>query len=426
MTGFAVIEIAVTDVIWREDLYPRFEPIPSRIQQYAESVELLPPIEINQRNELIDGYHRWMAHKKVELKTIRATVTQTKSDAELDRLMAKRNSDFGIQLTQDEKQRKARRWFQTLTDNVSQIADDLKVSERTVRRWLARRIKDMKDERDRQIAEMWLACYTEDQIAEALGLARNTVNVLMSESSKMDIWQKLAIFSEYHDPDWQPPLYNVWKQQNKTNLTDHFGNSEASFADRLLYMYTNPFDIVVDPFAGGGSTIDICKKRLRRYWVSDRNPVVERRDIRQHDILEGPPPLHKRWGDVAMLFLDPPYWRQAEGEYGDEPQNLANMELEQFHSTLVSFIRACVQKMHGGAHIAILMQPTQWRAPDKRYVVDHAFFIRFGLLDAPLKFVKTISIPYESQQANAQQVEWAKENRDILEIGRTITVWEVM
>ena len=101
------------------------------------------------------------------------------------------------------------------------------------------------------------------------------------------------------------------------------------------------------------------------------------------------------------------------------------MELDQFHKTLNWFILRCSERMKSGAHIAMLMQPTQWHARDRHFSEDHTFEIRRTLLDAPLRFVKTISVPYESQQANAQQVEWAKENRDILEIGRTITVWEV-
>lgn len=420
-----IIEIPVSAIIWREDLYPRFEPVPSRIQQYAECIGLLPPIEINQRNELIDGYHRWTAHKKAGLDTIQATVTETKSDAELDRLMAKRNADFGIQLTQEEKQRKARHWFQALTDDVMQIASDLSVSERTVRRWLSRRIKDMKAERDKQIAEMWLALYTEPEIADAVGIGQSTVNDFVKKLPESDIWQKSVILSDYREPSWMPPIYNVWKQQCKSNATSHFGNSEALFTDYLLYLYTQAFDVVVDPFAGGGSTIDVCKKRLRRYWASDRKPIVERLDIREHDILDGPPPLHKRWGDAALLYLDPPYWKQAEGEYSDDSQDLANMELVQFHDVLSDFILQCAEKMHAGSHIAMLMQPTQWRAPDRRYAEDHAFVFRVRLVNAPLKFVKTIVAPYESQQTNAQQVEWAKETRDVLEIGRTITVWEV-
>ena len=39
----------ITEIVFREDLYPRLE--------YAEVIDVLPPIEINQHNELIDGWH---------------------------------------------------------------------------------------------------------------------------------------------------------------------------------------------------------------------------------------------------------------------------------------------------------------------------------------------------------------------------------
>jgi len=194
--------------------------------------------------------------------------------------------------------------------------------------------------------------------------------------------------------------------------------------DNLLYIYTEPFDIVVDPFAGGGSTIDVCKKRLRRYWASDRLPIDERRDIRQWDILEGPPPLHKRWGDVALMYLDPPYWKQMEGKYSDDPQDLANMELDEFYKELTGFVLACATKMHPESYIALLIQPTQWRAPD-RQVVDHVIDLITRLQTKTLKYIRRISCPYNTQQYNAQQIEWAKENRDVLVLTRELIVWKV-
>ena len=97
------IEVQVSDLVWREDLYPRFEPNPAVIQQYADSIEQLPPIEINQRNEIIDGYHRWTAHRKVEAETITAFVTETKSDQEFLRLAIRRNAQHGLQLSNAEK-----------------------------------------------------------------------------------------------------------------------------------------------------------------------------------------------------------------------------------------------------------------------------------------------------------------------------------
>jgi transposase len=340
--------------------------------------------------------------------------------------MTKRNAEFGIQLTQEEKRRKAIHWFVDLAVDVKQMALDLAVSESKVYEWISRKRKDLKVDQKRKASEMWLACYTEDAIGATIGVDRSTVSTWMKKPLEIPELEKFTVFSDYREPDWKSPIYNVWKRQDKTNKTSHFGNSEALFTDYLLYLYTEPFDIVVDPFAGGGSTIDVCKHRLRRYWVSDRLPIIERRDIREHDILQGPPPLHKRWGDVALLYLDPPYWKQAAGQYSKDAQDLANMELDQFHQTLSGFIEQCATKMKAGSHIAMLMQPTQWFAPDRRYVIDHTFEIRCLLCSAPLRFVKTIQAPYESQQANAQQVEWAKENRDVLELGRTITVWEII
>jgi hypothetical protein len=53
-----------------------------------------------------------------------------------------------------------------------------------------------------------------------------------------------------HAVDFDPPIYNIWKQQEKTAGSRHFGNSEVRWVDNLLYLYTQPFDVVVDPFAG--------------------------------------------------------------------------------------------------------------------------------------------------------------------------------
>lgn len=93
----------------------------------------------------------------------------------------------------------------------------------------------------------------------------------------------------FADEGFKPPLYNVWKYKEKTTDGYHFGNSEKSIVDNLIYLYTEPFDIIVDPFAGGGSTIDRCKERSRRYYVSDLTPIPARQDIRQHDITTGLP-----------------------------------------------------------------------------------------------------------------------------------------
>ena len=51
--------IALDDVVLRRDLDPRLgERDDDLIAQYADIFDVLPPIEINQHNEVIDGWHR--------------------------------------------------------------------------------------------------------------------------------------------------------------------------------------------------------------------------------------------------------------------------------------------------------------------------------------------------------------------------------
>ena len=155
--------------------------------------------------------------------------------------------------------------------------------------------------------------------------------------------------------------------------------------------------------------------------MSDRKPVVEREtEIRAHDMTNGLPPL-PRWKDVRLVYLDPPYWAQAAGEYSSDPTDLANMPLEQFTQTLASVINGFAKKLEGGAAIAMILQPTQWRAPEKQYTDHVADMIRAVKLPIDLR----IQCPYESQQCTAQMVDWAKANRKVLVLSREIVVWRV-
>lgn len=52
--------IKINDVVFRKDLYPRMITNPQTVQKYADDLSVLPPIIVNQHNELIDGWHRWV------------------------------------------------------------------------------------------------------------------------------------------------------------------------------------------------------------------------------------------------------------------------------------------------------------------------------------------------------------------------------
>jgi hypothetical protein len=124
------------------------------------------------------------------------------------------------------------------------------------------------------------------------------------------------------------------------------------------------------------------------------------------------------------VYLDPPYWKQAEGQYSPDPTDLANMPLEAFTEALAELIKQYAEKLKRGrasAHIALLLQPTQWNAPDHRYT-DHILDV-VGRVNLPVAM--RISCPYDTSQVTPQMVEVAKAQRTVLVLTRELVIWEV-
>ena len=417
-------EVDINKVVFREDLYPRIEKSPLTVEKYAEDTEMLPPIELNQRLELIDGWHRWTAHKKAEVKNIKAIITHTNSDRELLELAIERNACHGLQLSSGDKRDLARKIYSAVEDKKrdetkAKLVKLLSVSERTVRNWLSSIDQDIKERRDKKIFNMWLSCHTQEEIADVVGLSRSQVGEILTESAKLP---KSAEAAANHLVDFEIPLYNVWKIKEKSGSSSLLGNTEPEIFDNLLYLYTKPFDVVVDPFAGGGSTIDVCKKRFRRYWVGDRTVVPEREhEIRKWDIANGLPPM-PRWQDVTLLYLDSSKWKQLENIPNNNAQaDTTKMPLTDFTETFSDFINSISKKLHPGAVIATLIPQTQWKSSDK-VCTDYA-----------AELIKKVKFPinmrfqclYEGQQCTAQMVEWAKTNKRPLLISCELIVWQI-
>ena len=286
-------------------------------------------------------------------------------------------------------------------------------------RWLED-AKRQEEKRRKQVAfDMFSQCRTEDEIAKAVGVSRTKVtgwslgdsdlvrNGHLSESDKNS--------AVYGGLEWFP--YNVWTGRSLTNATRHPGNTEQEFTDRLVRAYTAPFDVVIDPFGGGGATLDVCRKRSRRCLISDLAPIASRKhEIRQHDVTTGllKPP---QWKDVKLVYLDPPYWCQK--EYGGGETDLSAMDVESFHDALYGVISGYAGRVPSGCRIALIIQPTQWKAPGRAFTDHMAEMLR----RVKLPVEQRIQAPYQTQQCQPQQVEWAKQELQWLVLSREITVW---
>ena len=160
---------------WRDDLYPRFEPDPVVVKQYADDLDVLSPIQINQHGEIIDGYHRWMAFQTRGVDQMPVVVTETKNDFELLCLAIQANN----KLTDSDKKKSAALLYADGTGlTKDQIAEDLLVSERTVRRDLLGEDKQLN-----RVFDLYLQCYTEKEIADRLEMSKQSVESIVESFS---------------------------------------------------------------------------------------------------------------------------------------------------------------------------------------------------------------------------------------------------
>lgn len=106
------------------------------------------------------------------------------------------------------------------------------------------------------------------------------------------------------------------------------GVTPALIIYNLIWRYTAPGDLVVDPMCGSGTTIDVCKEEKRKAIGYDINPV--RPDIIQNDARKIP--LEN--DSVDMVFIDSPYGDNV--RYNDHPDNIGNIssESEKFYDEL--------------------------------------------------------------------------------------------
>jgi len=398
------MEKNVSEIVFREDLYPRFEPNQQAIQRYSNSIEYLPPIKINQNSILIDGFHRWKAHQLAKQETIKVEIVETESEQKLKILAYQLNSIHGLQLTDEEKKKFAREMFGLMTEQ--EIANTLSVGKSSVYNWTKTQRENAKAELERKALEMYLRAWnTQESIANELNVTQQTMSNIITKFST----------DGKNGKEFKPFIYNIWNTP-KGNETDHFGSFPLIFMENLLYYHTEQMDIIYDPFAGAGTTIEACKNMLRRYCCYDLvvKPGREK-DILQWDITEGLPDMPK----PDFVFLDPPYWKQAEKKYSESENDFGNMDLDKFNlemNKLITFLCDWDIKQ-----IAIVIQPTQYR---NNFIWQDHIFDFAKMFPDKYRIDMRYILPYSTEQYIPQQVEKSKELNKCLGLNRDLVIWK--
>lgn len=156
------------------------------------------------------------------------------------------------------------------------------------------------------------------------------------------------------------------------------GVTPALLIWNLIWRYTEPGDLVVDPMCGSGTTIDVCKEEGRRVIGYDIAPV--RPDIIQNDAREIPLPPNS----VNLVFIDSPYGDNV--RYNEHPACIGKIssETELFYDELEKVIKECHRILKTGKVLGWLIGD-QW--VKKRFTP-----VGFKLYQRLTKYFETVDI----------------------------------
>lgn len=314
---------------------------------------------------LLDGHHRLEAARRaglVEVWVEEREVSETDLLAEVFRC----NRAHGVPLSTAERDNVVRRLYYQVGWTQAQIAELVGLSQQAISRILAVRNTTgcnvdtgdkrfrLRDEDMPAIVRLLLAGASHEEVAERFGVARSTVTTRWNEFRdaaksayesgllkrevaarfSLTVGEVDAILRQY-DPEpvnFTPSTASLW-----TGFTfdERFGrrypgNTPALLVKSILYYYSRPSSVILDPCAGGGAVLDAAADMVgRKVYGFDLFPT--RPEIQAWDLLAGPPPVPE---EPDVIFLDPPYGPAKQGEYPKHPSQLADMEIGEFLSAM--------------------------------------------------------------------------------------------
>ena len=180
--------VKLADIQFNPDIYPRKSHDPRLVQQYAGCIEQIEErshfMAVSDDMQLLDGRHRHLAYLTIDpdqSRTVNVLVYPVTSATDKFRLAVKLNSEHGHQLSIDDKKRCVLDGYTKFGMTVEEIAKEASVRKAVALEWTSAIRQAEQDRENETIFDLWMACYTQEQIADTTGVPQQTVTRKLAE-----------------------------------------------------------------------------------------------------------------------------------------------------------------------------------------------------------------------------------------------------
>lgn len=280
--------------------------------------------------------------------------------------------------------------------------------------------------------------WTQEEVANLFGITQGTVsanidNIKSSISSIIsDFYEDhktSETITEYYDIDFplfwaivlegkddlerfelftekRPEEFNIWNFHSLDPRLGHTHpmNIPGQIAMNVLYYFTEQGDLVIDPMAGGGSTVDACLVMGRKCRAYDLVPIKERMDIVKRDMMDG---FDENAKNCDLIFLDPPY--------GD-------MVFFKDNKKFYDFLELCATQSYETVKqdgIVALVMCDRTKGGYDPFISESYIIFK----DVGFNCIQRISAPLTTQSAGGDEVNKAIENKKMLGRDRVVYIF---
>ena len=221
--------------------------------------------------------------------------------------------------------------------------------------------------------------------------------------------------------------YDVWNFSDCHDLMGdkHPGRIPGQLVCHVLYFFTKPGDLVVDPMVGSGTVLDACLllgRRARGYDIDQRH---ERNDIEEHNLTDGWPDSVSK---ASLIFWDPPYFDKMDagtiGSDGYIEGSISGMDPDAYMSWFRERFAQLYESVSAGTRLAFLM--SDWDSENaKNYAGHRGLFLwdyADAMRDAGWAITRQIQCPLSTQQVHPDIVNKHREARRLARLGRYLLV----